>query len=253
MRIAILSLVFSAGFHCHAQPPTPQPSTTAPAFDSASVKLATEESIRNPGGRRIQTSPGSLITHGLTLRACIIWAYDMPAQIIGPDWLNDVQLDIVAKASTPAADRELYQMLRRLLSERMGVKAHSEKREMSVYALTIAKGGPKFSESATEGPMVTGQDKGAMLIQRVTMSQLAAEIGRGMFDRPVIDATGLKGRYDIRIDMGAVQSVNQADRMDAASAMMAALQEQMGLKLESRKDLVDVLVIDHAEKTPTEN
>jgi uncharacterized protein (TIGR03435 family) len=100
--------------------------------------------------------------------------------------------------------------------------------------------------------MVSGQDKGALLIQRVSMSELAAEVGRG-FDRPVVDATGLKARYDIRLDMAAVAATNQADRMDAASAMMTALQEQMGLKLESRKDWVDVLVIDHAEKTPTEN
>jgi uncharacterized protein (TIGR03435 family) len=122
-----------------------------------------------------------------------------------------------------------------------------------VYALTIGKGGPKFSESTTNGPMVSGQDKGALLIQRVSMGELAAELGRGMFDRPIVDATGLKGRYDIRIDMAAVAATNQTDRMDAASAMMTALQEQMGLKLEGRKDWVDVLIIDHAEKTPTEN
>jgi uncharacterized protein (TIGR03435 family) len=247
MRYAELFLVIFAAFHCVAQPQAPP----APAFDAASVKLSTEETMRIPG-RRIQTSPGSLVTHGLTLRACILWAYDTPAQIVGPDWLNDVHLDIVAKAATPAGDRQLYLMLRTLLTERMGVKAHVEKREMPVYALTIAKGGPKFSESATEGPMVSGQDKGALLIQRVSMGELAAEVGRG-FDRPVVDATGLKGRYDIRLDMAAVAAANQADRMDAASAMMTALQEQMGLKLEGRKDWVDVLIIDHAEKTPKEN
>jgi len=243
MRTTTLSLVIFAGFHCLAQPP---------AFEAASVKLSTEETMRIPG-RRIQTSPGSLVTHGLTLRGCIMWAYNMPAQIAGPDWLNDVHLDIVAKAATPAGDPQLYLMLRTLLTDRMGVKAHVEKREMPVYALTVAKGGPKFSESTTEGPMVAGQDKGAQIIQRVSMGELAAELGRGMFDRPIVDATGLKARYDIRLDMAAVAATNQADRMDAAAAMMTALQEQMGLKLEARKDSIDVLVIDHAEKTPTEN
>jgi uncharacterized protein (TIGR03435 family) len=242
MRITVLFLFIFTGFHGLAQ---------SPAFDAASVKLATEESMRIPG-RRIQTSPGSLITHGLSLRACIMWAYNIPAQIVGPDWLDGVRLDIVAKAAAPAGDKELYLMLRTLLAERMGVKAHVERREMPVYALTLAKGRPKFFESTTEGPMVSGQDKGALLIQRVSMSELAAEVGRG-FDRPVVDATGLKGRYDIRIDVASVAAVNQADRMDAATAMMTALQEQMGLKLEGRKDWVDVLVIDHAEKTPTEN
>jgi uncharacterized protein (TIGR03435 family) len=218
---------------------------------AASVKLSTEDTMRIPG-RRIQTSPGSLITHGLTLRACIMWAYDMPAQIIGPDWLNDSHLDIVAKSAAAAGDKQLYLMLRTLLSDRMGIKAHVEKREMSVYALAIAKGGPKFSESSTDGPMVIGQDKGVLLIRRVSMAELAAEVGKGL-DRPVVDATGLKGRYDIRLDMSSVAAANQADRMDAASAMITALQEQMGLKLDGRKDSVDVLVIDHAEKTPTEN
>jgi len=242
MRRTVLSLIIFGGLHCLAQ---------LPAFDAASVKLSTEETMRIPG-RRIQTSPGSLVTHGLTLRACIMWAYNVPAQIVGPDWLNDVHLDIVAKAATPAGDEELYLMLRTLLTQRMGVRAHVEKREMPVYALTLAKGGPKFSESTTEGPMVSGQDKGALLIQRVSMGELAAEIGRG-FDRPVVDTTGLKARYDIRLDMAAVAATNQADRMDAAAAMMTALQEQMGLKLESRKESIDILVIDHAEKVPLEN
>ena len=108
-------------------------------------KLATEDSMHNPGGRRIQTSPGSLITHGLTLRGWLMFgAYNMPAQIIGPDWLNDVSLDIVAKAATPAGDKQLYQMLRTLLTERLGLRAHFEKREMPVYALTIAKTGTEI-------------------------------------------------------------------------------------------------------------
>jgi uncharacterized protein (TIGR03435 family) len=70
--------------------------------------------------------------------------------------------------------------------------------------------------------MVVGQDKGAQILQRVSMNELAAELGK-VFDRPTVDATGLKGRYDIRIDMAALAAANQADRMDAASAMMTAL------------------------------
>lgn len=241
LKTTTLLLVLFVALNCLAQ---------SPAFDAASVKLATEESMRTPG-RRIQTSPGSLITHGLTLRACILWAYDMPAQIIGPDWLNTISLDIVAKASTAAGDKQLYQMLRTLLAERMGLKAHFEKREIPVYALSIAKGGPKFTGSTTGGPMAVGQDKGAITIQRVSMSELAAELGKG-FDRPVIDRTALKGRYDVRIDMAAVKAASQPDGMDSASAMIATLR-QIGLNLEGRKDSVDVLVVDHIEKTPIEN
>jgi uncharacterized protein (TIGR03435 family) len=242
-----ICLVTFAGFRCLAQPPAP-----GPAFDAASVKLATEESLGS-NGRRIQTTPNTLTTHGLSLRACIIWAYDMPAQIIGPDWLNDVRLDIVAKAAQPVGDKVLYQMLRTLLIERIGLRTHVEKREMPVYALTVAKGGPKFAESTSEGPEVTRQEKGAMIVERASLSELAAELSGKVFDRPVIDATGLKGRYDIRLDMAAVRAAVQADPADPMGIMMSALQEQMGLKVVARKDQVDVLVIDHVERTPTQN
>jgi len=84
------------------------------------------------------------------------------------------------------------------------------------------------------------------------MSELASQLSSGL-GRLVIDSTGLKGRYDIRLDMASVAAVQQLDRIDAASAMITVLQEQMGLKFEERKDLIDVLVIYHAEKTPTEN
>ena len=240
-----MCLVIFSGFHCLAQPP-------GPAFDAASVKLATEESMGS-NGRRIQTTPNTLTTHGLSLRACIIWAYDMPAQIIGPDWLNDVRLDIVAKAAQPVGDKQLYQMLRTLLMERIGLKTHVEKREMPVYALTVAKGGPKFSESTSEGPEVSRQERGAMIIERASLGELAAELSGKVFDRPVIDATGLKGRYDIRFDLAAVRAAVQADPADPMGIMMSALQEQMGLKVVARKDQVDVLVIDHVERTPTAN
>jgi uncharacterized protein (TIGR03435 family) len=151
-------LAILAGFNCLAQSPAPRSPAPAPAFEAASVKLSTEESMRTPG-RRIQTSPGSLVTHGLSLRACIMWAYNIPAQIVGPDWLDGVRLDIVAKAATPADDKQLYLMLRTLLTERMGVKAHVDKREMPVYALTLAKGGPKFLESTTEGRWFPGRTR----------------------------------------------------------------------------------------------
>ncbi|SPE42826.1 conserved hypothetical protein [Candidatus Sulfopaludibacter sp. SbA3] len=144
-------------------------------------------------------------------------------------------------------------MLRSLLIERMGLKTHVEKREMPVYALTVAKGGPKFSESTTQGPEVTRQEKGVVIVERASLSELAAELSGKVFDRPVIDGTGLKGRYDVRLDMAAIMTASQVDRSDPATVMMTALQDQMGLKVVPRRDQVDVLVIDHAEKTPAGN
>lgn len=232
---------------CFAQSAPPPPS-----FDAASVKVASDDSMR-VSGRRIQTTPNTLTTRGLTLRACILWAYGMPAKVIGPDWLDDVRLDIIAKAAGPVGDKQLYAMLRSLLVERMGLKTHVEKREMPVYALTLAKGGPKFKESTTEGPEVTRQDKGAVIVEHATLSELAAELSGKVFDRPVVDGTGLKGRYDVRLDMAAIQMAIQAAPADSQSVMMDALQEQMGLRVVARKNDVDILVVDHVERKPADN
>jgi uncharacterized protein (TIGR03435 family) len=128
----------------------------------------------------------------------------MPAQIIGPDWLDDVRLDIVAKAATPVDEQQLALMFRTLLTERLGVKTHTDRKEMPVCVLTLAKGGPKFSPSTTEGPLAAGQDKRVLTIRNVSMFELAMEMSGKLFDRPLVDATGLKGRYDIRIDLSDI-------------------------------------------------
>ena len=178
-------------------------------------------------------------------------------QVTGPDWLNDVRLDIMAKASGPVDEKALFLMLRTLLAERLGLKAHVERKETPVYALTLAKGGAKFSESTTQGPPVFGKGKNGPNMQRVSMSDLALALSQG-FGRPFVDATGLKGRYDIHIDMTPYMTAPTADGnpgtpMDAVSILVTALQETLGLKVESRKDGVDILIVDHAERTPTEN
>jgi uncharacterized protein (TIGR03435 family) len=236
-------LFILAGLHCLAQ---------SPSFDAASLRLA--DAAKEIPGPRIRTSPDSLTIHGSSLRDCIQLAYEMPAtQVTGPDWLGDVRLDIVAKAAGPVDEKQLHLMLRALLAERLGVKAHVERKEISVYALTIAKGGPKFAESTTEGRPTGKAKSGQVSFEHFSMSDLAIALAQP-FGRPVVDATGLKSRYDIHMDMTSyVADGNPATPMDAASMMITALQEQMGLKVEARKDAVDVLVVDHAEKTPTEN
>jgi uncharacterized protein (TIGR03435 family) len=243
-----LFLFATSNARCQAQPPAAQPPVwVPPRFEVASVRLAGEDSKRSE--RRIQTEPGSLTTRGLPLRACILWAYQQPIQIIAPDWINQVALDIVAKAATPVGDEQLYLMLRTLLEERMGVQAHFERRETPVYAITIAKGGPKFTKSTAEVPLVLSQDKdGALVIQHFSMNELAQVFSR-QFDRPVVDATGMKGRYDGRIDM----STNAAERIEYQSALITSMEEQMGLNIQARKEEVDVLIVDHAERTPTDN
>lgn len=257
MKILSLSLVFFA-VSCLAQGP---PTAT---FDVASVKIAGDDSLRY-NGPRFQVAHGSLTTHGFALRACLVLAYQMaPSQIQGPDWINDVRLDITAKAAGPASEQQVYLMLRNLLADRMGVKVHKETKEMAVYVMTLAKGGPKFKQTVGDGPMTATPEKGAMSIKGISLFELAAEFSGKLLDRPVIDQTGLKGRYDIRLDMtpmrvgspggGERGSGNpMADRADQIGALIDMLNDQLGIKLVGGKQPVEVLVVDHAEKTPAAN
>jgi len=248
MRIATSALAVFACFSCPAQPP-------GPAFDVASLRLAVTGRDPEP----IQTAPGSLTIRHQSLRSCLQWAYRMPrVQVIGPDWLNDIHLDIFAKASGPADETHLRLMLRTLLADRMGVKVHIERKEMQAYVLTVAKGGPKFHESTTEGPPPPWRRaEGVLTAVRVSMSDFAEQISDPL-NRPVVDATGLNRRYDIRIDissylLSAANNGKGEGEMDVTSILFTGLQEQLGLRLDSHKETVDVLVIDHAEKVPTEN
>jgi uncharacterized protein (TIGR03435 family) len=245
--LAGLFLFATNAAQCQAQAPAAQsPVSARPRFEVASVRLASEDSKRS--GHKIQKEPGSLTLRGLPLRTCILWAYQQPIQIIAPAWIDQIALDIVAKASTPVGDDQLYLMLRTLLEERMGVKAHFERREIPVYAMTIAKGLPKVTKSTTEAPLVISQDKDALTIQHFSMSELAQLFSR-QFNRPVVDETKLKGRYDGHIDLPA----EGAGPIAYESGVITSMKDQMGLKIEARKEKLDVLVVDHAERTPTDN
>jgi uncharacterized protein (TIGR03435 family) len=250
MKIATPILVALAGCGCLAQSPT-----APPAFDAATVRIADPAGFPGP---RVRTSPDSLTIHGSSLRDCIQVAYQLPAtQVTGPDWLSDIRLDIAVKAGGPVEEKQLYLMLRTLLAERLGVKTHMERSETAVFALTVTKSGPKFSESTTQGPPSGGRRGDQVSFERFSMSDLAVALSQP-FGRPVVDATGLKGRYDIHLDMtpyapAETAAGQQGTPVDTVSMMITALQEQMGLKVESRKDQIDILVVDHAEKTPVEN
>jgi uncharacterized protein (TIGR03435 family) len=250
MRIAALSLASFACFYLRAQLPVP-----GPVFDVASVRLAGATADAHP----IEMAPGSLTIRGQSLRACMKWAYNMPRlQITGPDWVDDVRLNIAAKAAGPADETQLRLMLRALLADRMGVKAHIERKEMPIYALTLTEGGTKLRESTTEGPPSPWRrSEGVLAVARVSMAEFAEQMSEPL-NRPVVDATGLTSRYDIRIDVSpymltAANAGKGEGQFDVVSILFTALPDQLGLKLNSRRATVDVLVIDQAARAPTEN
>ena len=222
-----------------------------PAFDVASIRASEAR-----GQEFVQASPGSVIMRNISLRGCVKWAYRvMEYQVSGPEWMGFERFDISAKAGDAVGEDQLRLMMQTLLHDRFGLALHHETKEMQAYALVVAKGGPKFRESAEEGEMDFQPDKGRMAV-KVARAQVGmlADILYNVLHAPVIDQTGLKGRYDVTIDIGKYILDKPPDSaMDITAMLINGLQEELGLKLESKKMPLDLLVVDRVEKKPVEN
>jgi uncharacterized protein (TIGR03435 family) len=224
-----------------------------PSFDAASIRMT-------GGGVQpvIESAPGTLTIRNQSLLVTIGWAYDTPLfQITAPAWVNEERFDILAKAEGGGDETKIKLMLRKLLADRFGLQVHNDEKEMQIYTMTLANGQPKFKETTEDGPPVFDRGGPTMLTaHRVTMADLAEKISEPL-QRPVIDETGLKGKYEIRIDVsGYMLDQNGGGGgppPDLMSLLFKGLQEQLGLKLSSKKESVKLLVVDKMEKTPTEN
>ena len=166
--------------------------------------------------------------------------------------------DIVAKAPGEVAlsRNEFRRMLQTLLAERFGLKLHHEMKEMPVYALVVGKNGPKFKESAADAVFsghigVNGRNQSITGV-KYTMAELARGIRQALgVDRPVVDRTGLTGQYDIKVEATLESRYNRSPEFGDIS-VFTAVQEQLGLRLEPQKAMIDVVVIDRLEK-PSSN
>ena len=267
-RIAPRSrLPLSAGLTilaCHAFGQSTPPAAT---FEVASVRVSQTGKAGGEGSRRqsIQHSPDSVTMRNVSFRSAIRWAYNvMDYQITGPDWLNTERYDIAAKSAAEVTEDQLHQMMQALLADRFKLTLHKVNKELPAYVLVVAKGGPKFKESKTEGePSIDPQpNRMVVAIQRTPISQLVEGLSN-ILRAPILDETGLKGKYDVTIDvakylpemgkMGGDGGGRGGPPIDPIPIIMTGLQEELGLKLESRKMPLDLLIIDHAEKVPTEN
>lgn len=223
-----------------------------PAFEVASIK---------PSGQSgpYQVTEGieanGLNFNNVALRLCILRAFGLkPFQLTGPDWMSQSRFVIVARASAPAPKEKILEMFQTLLAERFKLAFHREKKEMPVYALVVAKNGPKLKAAADDAGTDIGNKKGdVMTFHGVPMEMLANTLA-GSLDRPVLDETGLKGKYDFDLAWAERKrkgASGEPASPDAAS-IFTTLQEQLGLKLESRRAPVEMFVIDHVER-PSEN
>ena len=188
------------------------------------------------------------------LRFEVEWAYDLKDyQLSGPEWIkNEERYDMFATAPVPASEAQMKLMLQALLTERFQMKVRRETRELSVYALVPGKGAAKVKRiSSDDAPGLSGGQP-AVLFHNQPLSRLTFLLSRRM-DRPVLDMTGLEGSYDYTVDISGLNGFNPQSIADSGPSIFTAVQTDLGLKLESRKAPIEMLVIDSVNKIPTAN
>jgi uncharacterized protein (TIGR03435 family) len=218
------------------------------AFEVASIK----PNVSGSGHSSTNTSKGGVTMRNVSLKQCIEMAYDVKDYALsGPDWLGSEKFDIVAKPPSDTPEDQFGPMLQSLLADRFKMTVHRESKTLSAYALVVGKNGPQLQKAeAGEGSHMNNDGnngKSKLTGQRVSMPRLADFLSRQL-DRPVIDMTELPGVFDLKLEW--------ADERQATAegpSLFTALQEQLGLKLEARKLPVEILVVDHVAKVPTEN
>ena len=258
-RFALATLAISA-CAMFAQSPAPRPKFDA--FEVATVKPVDSDS---KSGRFI-TMQGTnrFVEKDYTLKLLIAAAYDLNPRTIsgGPAWIGTDHYDILAV--TPGDVRpdhdEQMTMLRSLLADRFKLTFHREPKVFSIYQLELAKNGPKLKESTArpDDPVVVGP--GVVYPQRIvlpgrnaTMGNFVSLLQRAILDRPVVDKTGLSGRYDFDLEWAPDETQFGGDVPPATAAatsppLFVAIQQELGLKLEATKGPVDALVVETAER-----
>jgi uncharacterized protein (TIGR03435 family) len=265
--VAVVALFSACG--AFAQSAAPRPAFDE--FEVATIKptppdWSSARFIRMQSARRF-------VAKNHALKTLIAAAYNLTPRAIsgGPTWVDSDRYDILAESPSgvrPNLDEQMS-MLRKLLADRFKLTFHREQKEFSVYALTVAKNGSKLKESTVspdaspEGPpplvFVVSPQSLHLPGRNATMAELASVFQRAALDRPVIDKTGLSGRYDFDLEFTPDETqfdrafTNRANADDAAKpGLFAAMQEQLGLRLEATRGPIEALVIDHVER-PSEN
>ena len=270
--ITLAVVVFCAGtipglpvHTAFAQSAVPEtPASPRFTFDAAAIRPMTyDDNART----HIANSPhnGSIKAVNVNLKALLEVAWDVPDTRMygGPAWTETEKFDLnagsesklneqIAALSTEQGKQAKRQMLQALLADRFQLKVHTEMREMPIYALVVAKGGAKLSTQGTSGATVPGlsSGRGRIAVQAANdaLAILAYELSWRL-GRPVIDRTGLQGKYNLTLEWAEDGGTSAGT---VGPSLFTAIQEQLGLRLESTRGPVQVLIIDHAER-PSEN
>jgi uncharacterized protein (TIGR03435 family) len=244
-----------------------------PSFDVADVQIhADKETPTNaqflPGGR--------VDIRNLNMRQLVLVAFNIGQGVSEklvegiPGWADTTNYDIIAKADPKTSINTLRVMLQTLLADRFKMIIHREDRVMPVYALVVGKGSPKLQPAAGTDGFNCGAGEGAenmvhLVCRNMTMADLVVSLpsfAPRYFDSPVVNGTDITGAYDIKLDWtpagatGARGPDGQhapTDSADIAATTIFDAVQQLGFKLEKRKQPFPVVVVDRLERTPTDN
>ncbi len=230
------------------------------AFEVASIKPSSPDAHGSSSNtdRRFVTIRNWTVKR-LVQRAFGVEDYQVTG---GPNWLDTYHFDISARVDDAEPElkgkegqERLMAMLAALLGERFQFQFHRESKTLPVYNLVTAKNGFKLTAVDAKGSQSMNSNNGRLTSKGVSMAALAVFLSRTM-ERPVLDATGIPGDFDFQLEWSQQQQGIAAKAPEAnepaGPSIFTALQEQLGLKLESTKGPVEIIVVDHAEK-PTEN
>jgi uncharacterized protein (TIGR03435 family) len=233
--------------------------TSATSFDVASVR-ASQHIVGPDYNNQLTYAPTGITARNATMKRLVADAYHLQMdQVFGPNWLDQNEYDIDAKATGVGTKEQLALMLRSLLAERFHLTEHTEMREMRVYELLVDKSGSKIHpiQDGEPIPAAAGfhfhgdlrQFADLLAVQlSIPASDSPSAPARASTSRiPVVDKTGMPGTFDFSVD------IHPELGTDMFASWQRALHDQLGLRIESRKEDVAVLVVDQASKIPTEN
>ena len=192
-----------------------------------------------------------------SLKRLVERAYNVRAfQVIGPDWMESVRFDVAAKYPPDATEEDKTAMLRTLLEDRFKLAAHRESREKQAYALVVAKGGFKLKPVEPGGGSGTDTNSNGRVATvtatRHSMAQIADFVARRLSET-VVDRTGITGVYDYKFSFTMDDQTVDGVDPTGVPTLAAALQDNLGLRLQAQKVPVEFIIVDRVERVPIEN
>ena len=261
MAVAMLSVAGSASLATAQAVAAPMAADADVSFKKATIKRNTSGGVR-PFAFHLDGR--TFVTEDTSLTDLISYAYEVHAKQIvgGPEWMDQDRYDIHATLGQKGepSHEQLRVMVKKLLAEKFGLTFHADKEEMPAWVLTVGSDGAKLSPTEFEGqlPGIMGTPGPAgmtIFVRNATLEDFAVYLQLIVLDRPVVDLTGMTGRFDFHVtytpdatQFGGHPPKPAAQPSAQAPNLSDAMRQQLGLELVGEKTLVDVIAVDHAER-----